>query len=163
MDAGSTSSPEVGHGDYRRYLAAVTLFHQAAADAVGLSGTDYQASNLLDLDGPMTSGDLARRLALSTGAATRLVDRLIAIGVAIRTEDPSDRRRTLIAHSGRVPANLANVLQRVRAPIEDALAELTPAQRSGVNAYLTAATEAYATTARTLRKTPVDEHANIDR
>lgn len=152
------NGPSVGRGDYRRYLAAVTLFHQAAADAVGLSGTDYQASNLLDLDGPMTSGDLAGRLGLSTGATTRLVDRLIAIGVAIRTEDPADRRRTLIAHSGHLPADLDGVLRRVRLPIQDALAELTPDQRSGVTAYLTAATQAYTAAARTLRGTQPPDH-----
>lgn len=151
MKADDHSSPSVDRGDYRRYLAAVTLFHQAAADAVGLSGTDYQASNLLDLDGPITSGDLAGRLGMSTGAATRLVDRLVAIGVAIRTEDPADRRRTLVAHSGNLPAALDGVLQRVRLPIQDALAELTPDQRSGVTAYLTVATQTYTVAARTLR------------
>ncbi|WP_372698377.1 MarR family winged helix-turn-helix transcriptional regulator [Arthrobacter sp. JSM 101049] len=151
MKADDYSNPRVDRGDYRRYLAAVTLFHQAAADAVGLSGTDYQASNLLDLDGPMTSGDLAGRLGLSTGATTRLVDRLIAIGVAIRTEDPADRRRNLIAHSGHLPAALDGVLRRVRLPIQDALAELTADQRNGVSAYLTAATQAYTVAARTLR------------
>ena len=35
--------------DYRRYLASVVLFHLAAADAVGLGATDYQASSILDL------------------------------------------------------------------------------------------------------------------
>lgn len=154
MNADNIPHPDaVGHADYRRYLAAVTLFHQAAADAVALSGTDYQASNLLDLDGPMTSSELAGRLGLSTGATTRLVDRLIAIGVAIRTVDPADRRRTVIAHTGRLPADLACVLDQVRWPIQQALANLTTEQRRGVNAYLTAATEAYTDAARSLRST----------
>lgn len=120
---------------------------------VGLSGTDYQASNLLDLDGPMTSSDLAGRLGLSTGATTRLVDRLVAIGVAIRTEGAEDRRRTVIAHTGHLPSDLEDVLRSVRLPIKHALTELTADQRSGINAYLAAATDAYTDAARSLHET----------
>lgn len=157
MNTNISSRSEIEQSDYRRYLAAVTLFHQAAADAVDLSGTDYQAGNLLDLDGPMTSSDLAARIGLSKGATTRLVDRLVALGVAIRTTDATDRRRTLIAHTGHLPANLGRVLERVRAPIHEALAELTPEQRRGVNIYLNAATVAYTAAARSLRDVPVGD------
>lgn len=147
----AAKTPPVDPGTYRRYLAAVTLFHQTAADAHGLSGTDYQAANLLDLDGPMTSGELARRLALSTGAATRLVDRLVDAGVARRTDDPGDRRRALVEHTGVLPDGLPATLARVGAPIARALAGLDAHQRAGVEAYLTAAAEAYAAEARRLR------------
>ena len=70
---------------YRRYLAAIVGFHLAAADEVGLGATDYQASNVLELDGPLTSGELATRLGLSTGATTRAIDRLETAGYARRT------------------------------------------------------------------------------
>ncbi len=102
---------------YRRYLAALTLFHQAAADSVGLSGTDYQASNLLELDGPMASSELARRLGLSLAAGSRLADRLVEAGVARRHADSTDRRRVIIEHSGVLPGELARTLDRVREPI----------------------------------------------
>lgn len=128
---------------YRRYLAAVVLFHQAAADRVGLSATDYQASNLLDLDGPMTNGELARRLRLSSGATTRLVDRLVAEGIAERTTDPADRRKVLVRHTGRLPPGLEHQLDAVRQPLGAAIAGLTASQLKGVWAYLDAATIAY--------------------
>lgn len=139
--------------EYRRYLLAVTLFHQAAADAVGLSGTDHQASLLLDLEGPLTSGELARRLGLSTGATTRLVDRLIAAGIAERTVDATDRRRALVAHTGRQPPGLDAILTRVRPPIHHALTELTAEQLEGVRRYLAAATAAFSQAARDLHAT----------
>lgn len=137
-------------GDYPRYLAAVALFHQSAAEASGLSGSDYRASLLLELDGPMPSGALARRLGLSAPATTRLVDRLVALGVAERRADVADRRRTVIAHTGISPAGLEQVLDTVRGPIGQALADLTDEQRSGLAAYIVAASHAYAEAARSL-------------
>ncbi len=52
---------------YRRYLSAVVLHGQAAAEAVGLNPTDLYALNLLALSGPLTSGELAERTGLTTG------------------------------------------------------------------------------------------------
>ncbi|WGW12135.1 MarR family transcriptional regulator [Saxibacter everestensis] len=135
---------------YRRYLAAITLFHQSAADSAGLSGTDYQASNLLDIDGPMSSGELARRLGLTTGATTRLVDRLVRSGIAERVEDSADRRRALVRHTGKLPTGLAETLDLVREPIGRALDALTPEQREGVSKYLETATGAYSDAARVI-------------
>lgn len=136
---------------YRRYLAALTLFHQAAADSVGLSGTDYQASNLLDLDGPMTSGELARRLGLSLAAGSRLVDRLIDVGIARRAHDPADRRRVVVQHTGALPGDLERTLETVRGPIAAALAAMSGEQLSGIATYIDAASQAYSESARSLR------------
>lgn len=136
---------------YRRYLAALTLFHQAAADSVGLSGTDYQASNLLDLEGSMTSGELARRLGLSLAAGSRLVDRLIDAGIARRGHDPADRRRVVIQHTGKLPGDLARTLEGVRGPIAAALAAMSSEQLSGIATYIDAAGQAYTESARSLR------------
>lgn len=148
----SKSQQSVDAAAYRRYLAALTLFHQAAADSVGLSGADYQASNLLDLDGPMSSSELARRLGLSLAATTRLVDRLIGAGIARRREDRVDRRRTVIEHTGQLPGRLAAILADVREPIGNAIDSLTDEQRRGVAAYIAAAADVYSASARMLRE-----------
>ena len=136
---------------YRRYVAALVSFHLAAADDVGLSGTDYQATNLLGLDGPLTSGDLAARLGLTTGATTRLIDRLSEAGYVRRREDPQDRRRVLVEHTGRIPARLTKHLRTVQGPIRDVLAGLSDEERAGVVAYLEGATEAYRDASSALR------------
>lgn len=63
-----------------------------------LHATDVQAlSHLAMAGGSLTAGDLARSLELSTGATTRLVDRLEAVGHVARHTDPEDRRRRTIA------------------------------------------------------------------
>lgn len=128
---------------YRRYLAAVTLFHHTAAEACGLPPTDYHASSLLSLEGPMSSGQLAARLALSPSATTRLVDRLIAAGLATRVHDETDRRRVLVAHTGKLPDGLAPFLEAVRGPITDLVEALSPEQQAGLQAYIEGATRAY--------------------
>ena len=138
--------------DYRRYLAAVVLFHLVAADEVGLGSTDYQASSILDLDGPLTSGELAARLALSSGATTRLIDRMIAGGYVRRVEDASDRRRVMVENTEQLPPRLTEVLAAVRQPVGAVIDSLTPEQLEGVAVYLRGSAEAYRRAAAEIRR-----------
>jgi DNA-binding MarR family transcriptional regulator len=142
------SDREALAADYRRYLAAVVTFHLAAADAVGLGATDYQALNLLDLEGPLSGGELARRLGLTTGATTRLIDRLEAADVARRVPDPDDRRRIAVEATGRLPTALDDILRAVRAPIGSVIGALDAHQRDGLAAYLRGAGAAYGAAAQ---------------
>jgi DNA-binding MarR family transcriptional regulator len=136
---------------YRRYLASVVLFHLAAADEVGIGASDYQALNLLDVDGPMTSGELAQRLGLTTGATTRLIDRLVLADAARRVSDPGDRRRVVVEATGRTPGRLDEVLATVRGPVAAAFAALDEHQLEGLATYLRIAADAYHGAARDIR------------
>lgn len=82
----------------RRYLASYVLFNQAVADHLGMHPTDVQCLNLLTLeDGPVTTGRIAELTGLTSGSATRLVDRLEKAGLVTRQRDEADRRRVLVA------------------------------------------------------------------
>ncbi|MER6530667.1 MarR family winged helix-turn-helix transcriptional regulator [Streptomyces sp. NPDC001508] len=82
----------------RRYMASYALFNQAVADRLGLHPTDLQCLNLLTLErAPVTTGRVAELTGLTTGSATRLVDRLERSGYVVRERDASDRRRVLVA------------------------------------------------------------------
>lgn len=82
----------------RRYMASYALFNQAVADHLGLHPTDLQCLNLLTLEGaPVTTGRVAELTGLTTGSATRLVDRLERAGYVVRERDAEDRRRVLVA------------------------------------------------------------------
>ncbi|MER7846350.1 MarR family transcriptional regulator [Kitasatospora sp. NPDC096077] len=82
----------------RRYLASYVLFNQAVADHLGMHPTDVQCLNLLTLeDGPVTTGRIAELTGLTSGSATRLVDRLEKAGLVVRRRDETDRRRVLVA------------------------------------------------------------------
>ena len=80
----------------REYVTAMVLNGQVTADAAGLHPMDLYVLNLLDLDGQATAGELAERTALTTGAVTKLVDRLVRTGLVERTADPADRRRVVL-------------------------------------------------------------------
>jgi DNA-binding MarR family transcriptional regulator len=82
----------------RRYMASYALFNQAVADHLGLHPTDLQCLNLLTLEGaPVTTGRIAELTGLTTGSATRLVDRLERAGYVLRERDAEDRRRVRVA------------------------------------------------------------------
>jgi DNA-binding MarR family transcriptional regulator len=52
--------------------------------------------SVLDQEGPMTAGRLAKRVRLSPGAMTALLDRREKRGFARRAPDTEDRRRVLV-------------------------------------------------------------------
>jgi DNA-binding MarR family transcriptional regulator len=80
-----------------RQLNVVTaFFFQAIADRLGLDVSAVQCSNLLDLLGPLTAGQLAELTGLTTGAITAVVDRLERAGYVARERDPHDRRRVIV-------------------------------------------------------------------
>ena len=91
----------------RHHLAAYVLFNQAVADHLGLHPTDVQALSLLTATpGPLTVKQIAELTGLTTGSATRLVDRLQRDGYVVRTPDDQDRRRVLVSP---VPERVARV------------------------------------------------------
>lgn len=82
-----------GSATYRRYISAEVLHAHATAEAVGLNATDFFCLNLLSLEGSLTAGQLAQRTGLTTGATTRMIDRLEEAGFARRVRDLRDRRQ----------------------------------------------------------------------
>jgi hypothetical protein len=75
---------------------ALVLFHQAIADRLELSVTEWKCLDALDHSGALTAGKLAELTGLTTGAITGIVDRLVRRGKVERQPDPSDRRRVII-------------------------------------------------------------------
>ncbi len=73
------------------------LLHHAIASRSGINVTDMQCINLLQLRGPMTPGQLADAMFLTTGGAiTAVIDRLEKAGMVRRRRDQADRRRVLV-------------------------------------------------------------------
>lgn len=100
----------------------------------------------------MTSGELASRLALSSGATTRLMDRMVAAGYARRITDPADRRRVLVEHTGYVPERLSEILTTVTGPVAQVVQQLSPEQLDGLAHYIAGAAEAYHSATTALRQ-----------
>jgi DNA-binding MarR family transcriptional regulator len=72
------------------------IFHQAVADVLGLHITDHKSLYLIHTLGAMSAGRLGDMIGLTTGAVTGTIDRLEEAGYVRRTNDPKDRRRTIV-------------------------------------------------------------------
>jgi DNA-binding MarR family transcriptional regulator len=71
-------------------------FDEHVATALGINRTDLRCLDILGQRGPLTAGQLAEAMHLSSGAITTVVDRLERAGYARRTRDTGDRRRVLV-------------------------------------------------------------------
>jgi DNA-binding MarR family transcriptional regulator len=81
---------------FRRNGQAGDTMDQAVADCLGVHRTDTRLLDVLQLDGRMSAGELARAGHLSPAAVTAALDRLERAGYVRRTRDEQDRRRVLV-------------------------------------------------------------------
>lgn len=71
-------------------------FDEAVADYLGVTRTEAQCLDILEEYGPITAGRLSKLSRLTTGAVTKVVDRLEAVGYVRRVRDQDDRRRVIL-------------------------------------------------------------------
>jgi DNA-binding MarR family transcriptional regulator len=81
---------------FREISTETIMFHQAVADVLGLHITDHKCLDFIYRFGAMPAGKLAEMTGLTTGAVTGIIDRLEEAGYVKRTNDPKDRRRTIV-------------------------------------------------------------------
>jgi DNA-binding MarR family transcriptional regulator len=75
---------------------ALDLIGNAAASRIGINQTDLICLNLLVRHGPMSPGQVASALGLTTAAISAMATRLEKGGYAHREIDPRDRRRIVM-------------------------------------------------------------------
>jgi DNA-binding MarR family transcriptional regulator len=78
------------------WTVAVAQFNGRVAGRMQLTETGLQCLYVLSRLGPTTAGEVGRRVNLTSGAASRMLDRLQAAGYVRRVPDPQDRRRVLV-------------------------------------------------------------------
>jgi DNA-binding MarR family transcriptional regulator len=76
--------------------SAIDLVGQAAAARLGINQTDLICLHLLMRNGPMSAGEVAAALGLTTAAISAMATRMEAGGYAHREIDTKDRRRILL-------------------------------------------------------------------
>jgi DNA-binding MarR family transcriptional regulator len=125
----------------RELLDVATRVRPAVASRAGLSQSELVALEHL-IKGPIGPGEVARRLEVTSAAATGIVDRLSAHGHVERRPHATDRRRTelVITASAREEV-LSHLLPMFRA-LAQMDAELDEGDREVVERYLRRATEA---------------------
>lgn len=80
----------------RALQRAVDAYDELVASRLGVNRTDLRCLDLLHQAGAMTAGQLATGSGLTTGATTRMIDRLERAGYIRRLPDSGDRRRVLV-------------------------------------------------------------------
>lgn len=141
------------HQVFRRYLDAVGLHGLAIAEAAGLHPTEWYALSVLDLAGRLTSGELAERVGLSTGATTRLIDRLERRGYVRRSTDPADRRRVIIEPTHSEHVDVDRIVGPARRRVAEVLDRYTPEQADVLLDYFEHATPAFQQATADIRTT----------
>jgi DNA-binding MarR family transcriptional regulator len=120
----------------RRIVRALDLYSRKLVRHFGLSGPQLSCLRLLDLHGPMQSGELATAMGLSPATVTGIVDRLEARGLVRRRRQQDDKRCVLVLLSvrgGRLSRQAPPLLQE---SISSAVRALAPAEQHNLNRYL---------------------------
>jgi DNA-binding MarR family transcriptional regulator len=120
-----------------RHAAAVVRLSIALAQQLGMPLADVQCLGLLAA-GPSVPSDLAARLGLTTGAMTKVLDRLQAAGYVTRSADPADRRRIVITADPEGFAVLAASYAPLRERISDDMAGYTTGELAAIVTFLRA-------------------------
>ena len=84
---------EVLEREMPSYISAAVRYQLAIANQLQIPVTDVHAIGALLEFGPIGARRLAELMGMTTGATSRLVDRLERAGYVTRQPDPEDRRR----------------------------------------------------------------------
>src|SRR5215468_8568266 len=80
----------------RALQRAVDRYDELVASHLGINRSDLRCLDLLHEAGTMSAGQLAAGSGLTSGATTRMLDRLERAGYLRRLSDSGDRRRVLV-------------------------------------------------------------------
>lgn len=117
----------------------VAQFNDLVARRLGVSPTETQCLYVLARFGPATAGEIAKRVNLTSGATTRMLDRLFAAGYVTRTPDPTDRRKVIIAPAGDGIERVAALYKPLNDELALLLADFEPAQLERMTRFAQAA------------------------
>ncbi len=84
----------------RQFTGLGASIFRAAAAQSGIAVTDMQVLDLLDLTGEMSAGQLAELTGLTSGAITRILDRLEGARLVRRERDKRDGRKVIVRLAG---------------------------------------------------------------
>jgi MarR family 2-MHQ and catechol resistance regulon transcriptional repressor len=106
----------------------------AAADVArhGLTTAEFGVLEVLYHKGPMLLNEVQRRILVSSGGITYLVDRLEKRGLVERRDCPGDRRARLAALTADGQSLVASIFPAHAAMIRDALGDLSAGEKDEV-------------------------------
>lgn len=127
----------------REFLDVSEEFEAHVGRELTVNPTDLQAMQHLIMSGPLGPTDLSRRLGISTAATTAVVDRLVAVGHASRTQHPTDRRGVVIVPNPASVQRAMSTLMPMIMGIDGVLDEFEEDDQAVITAYLERVLEVY--------------------
>ena len=125
---------------FMRLSAALLSMSTRVASDMKLNPSEMVALQHLRLDGPLVLGELRKRVSLTSGAMTTLVDRLEKHGLVRREPHPSDRRSILIHYAPQDEQTVGSFYQ-ILETIKNETDPMSEAERSAVLSFLTSLTQ----------------------
>jgi DNA-binding MarR family transcriptional regulator len=138
----------------RRVNLQGSFFGQTVAIRFGLSESDVEALELLIDAGAATAGRLSELMGLTTGAVTRVIDRLEQAGYVRRVPDPADRRRVIVEVVPEKVAAVAATMARVGEKGAAEIGHYSGAELAVINDFLTRMADITREEATALREAP---------
>jgi len=114
---------------------------------------EFKAMDHLHAAGELTPGELCDRLALTSGAVTGLIDRLVASGWVERSPHATDRRSVVVRPASRA-GEAPKLYEAYRKRLEEAAAELSEEEYRACVGFLGDASAAARSTAEEIRGSP---------
>jgi DNA-binding MarR family transcriptional regulator len=125
--------------------AARAAYGERVAQRLGLAPSDVDVLRRLAVEHSMTVGRIGEVTGLTTGATTRLVDRLEQAGFVRRVPDPTDRRRVVVEPAGDRASAVAAAYAPAELAARTALEALDDATLVTIAGFLDAAAAGYDT------------------
>lgn len=127
----------------RDILNLTDEFEAKMGTQLAVNRTDLEAMEQLIMSGPLSPSEIARRLEISTAAATQAVDRLILAGHVSRSPHPTDRRGVLVVPSPASVGAAMGILMPMLTGMDAAITVFSDAERETITAYLRRVAEVY--------------------
>src|SRR5258706_10100383 len=143
----------------RRVNLQGSFFGQTVAIRFGLSESDIETLGALIDMGATTAGRLAELTGLTSGAVTRVIDRLEQSGYVRRAPDPADRRKVIVEVVPEKVASVQSTLNRVGAAGAEEIGRYTDAQLALITDFLTRMEQITRDEATSLREHPEERPA----
>src|SRR3954451_11594591 len=141
----------------RRVNLQGSFFGQTVAIRFGLSESDVEALELLLDTGAATAGRLSELMGLSTGAVTRVIDRLEQAGYVRRVPDSTDRRRVVVELVPEKMEAMEATMARYGDKSADEMKRYSEAELAVINDFLTRMAAVTRDEANALRDAPDQE------
>jgi DNA-binding MarR family transcriptional regulator len=138
----------------RRVNIQGSFFGQTVAIRFGLSESDIETLESLIEMGATTAGRLAELTGLTSGAVTRVIDRLEQAGYVRRVADPADRRRVIVEVVPEKVAAIQSTLGRIGDAGAAEIGRYSDAQLELIGDFLSRMEQITRDEATTLRERP---------